>query len=163
VVTKLFGIIQPDAAFFGQKDAQQLRVVTQLVADLNLPLRIVGVPTVRDGDGVALSSRNALLSGEERVAARCVIGALLAAAHAWAAGERNPQHLRDLMAAYVEQEPRATLDYASIADADSLLERNTLMNGDEAALASIAVQIGSVRLIDNLVLREGEDPLQAVL
>lgn len=164
VVTKLFSIVQSQRAYFGQKDAQQLRVVTHLVADLNLPLTIVGVPTVRDADGVALSSRNALLTPTERTAARCVIAALRAAAAAWAASERDPQHLRDAMQRAVAQEPLATLDYASIADANTLSEQHALLAADARALASIAVQIGSVRLIDNLVLGTNDaDPLQATL
>ncbi len=164
VVTKLFSIVQAQRAYFGQKDAQQLRVVTQLVADLNLPLTIVGVPTVRDADGVALSSRNALLTPVEREAARCVIAALRAAADAWATGERDPAHLREQMQAAVAQEPLGTLDYASIADTTTLTEQHTPLAAGARVLASVAVQIGTVRLIDNLVLGTNDaDPLQATL
>ncbi len=153
IVAKLLNITQPDRAYFGQKDAQQLLVIRRMVLDLNLPVQIVAVPTVRDPDGVALSSRNALLSQQERRAARCLYLALKAAQDLWDAGEHDPDVLRGAMVAEINLEPLATLDYASIANPETLTECAGSIH--ESALASLAVRIGHVRLIDNAVLGRG--------
>jgi pantoate--beta-alanine ligase len=149
VVTKLFAILQPDRAYFGQKDAQQVAVVRRLVADLALPVAIVALPTVRAPDGLALSSRNAALAPEERRAATVLWRALEAAARAFAAGERDAERLRGAMRAVLADEPLARVDYVSVADATTLAE---LARVEGPALASLAVVIGRTRLIDNLAL-----------
>ncbi len=149
VVAKLFNIVQPDRAYFGQKDAQQLRVIRKLVADLNVPTEIVAVPTVREADGLALSSRNTLLSPQEREAATVLSRALREAEARFEAGERSGQVLRDAMRVVLSDEPLAKPDYVSVADPDTLQE---LDHTDGPALLSLAVRIGSVRLIDNILL-----------
>lgn len=149
VVTKLFGIVQPDRAYFGQKDAQQLQVIRALVADLNLAVEVCAVPTVREADGVALSSRNVLLSPEQRHAATVLWRALQAGEKCYRSGERSGNALREDMRAVLASEPLATPDYVSVADPDSLEELDQVT---EAALLSLAVRFGSVRLIDNLPL-----------
>ncbi len=147
VVTKLLNICQPDRAYFGEKDMQQLLVIQRVVRDLDLPVQIVGVPTVRDDDGLALSSRNALLTPEQRAAAVCVPHALKAVQTVWDAGERNPERLRQAMTKVIAGEPLGTLSYASIADPDVLTEYVDTITS--TAIASLAVHFGSVRLIDN--------------
>jgi pantoate--beta-alanine ligase len=149
VVTKLFNLIQPDRGYFGQKDAQQVAVLRKLVADLALSVELVALPTVRAPDGLALSSRNARLSGEERQAATVLWRALQAAAQRCAAGERDAEQLRAAMRETLASEPLARVDYASIADATSLAE---LAQVTGPALASLAVYIGRTRLIDNTLL-----------
>lgn len=147
VVSKLLNICQPDAAYFGEKDMQQLLVIQRVVRDLDLPVRIVGVPTVRDFDGLALSSRNALLSPEHRRAAVCVPHALEAVRRAWSSEVRDAGQLRQIMARVIGDEPLAKLDYVSIADPGLLTELQGQVAG--SAIASLAVQFGAVRLIDN--------------
>jgi pantoate--beta-alanine ligase len=151
VVTKLLSIVSPDRAYFGEKDGQQLRVVQALVRDLCLPIEIVPVPTVREPDGLALSSRNVYLSTEERKAAKVLWQALQAAAAAWTAGERRGRALRSAMRAVIDAEPLATIDYVSVAEPTTLREL-ALARGD--AFASVAVRIGGVHLIDNVLLRD---------
>jgi pantoate--beta-alanine ligase len=150
VVTKLFNIVQPDRAYFGQKDAQQVVVIKRLVTDLALPLRIVVVPTVRAEDGLALSSRNSYLSPEQRAAAPVLYRALSTARAHYAAGERSPEALRQAMREVLAAEPLAQIDYVSVAAADTLLELEAPTEG--AMLLSMAVCIGRARLIDNLVI-----------
>ena len=150
VVTKLFNIVQPDRAYFGEKDIQQLVVVRRMVKDLNIDVRIVGVPTVRDENGIALSSRNQLLAADELIAARCLNRALTAAGSLWQLGERDADRLRDAMVDMIRAEPLATLDYASIADPETLRECTGTVTGP--VVASLAVHIGGVRLIDNMTL-----------
>jgi pantoate--beta-alanine ligase len=154
VVAKLLHITRPDFAYFGQKDAQQLLVIRHMVMDLNLPVEIVAVPTVREPDGVALSSRNVLLDPEERLAARCLYRALDAAKQSWCQGERDADVLREVMRSVIASEPMATLDYASIAHPETLDECSGRVTGP--ALASLATRIGQVRLIDNLLLGAGD-------
>ncbi len=149
VVAKLFNIVQPDRAYFGQKDAQQAAVIRQLTRDLNFPLEIVVGETVREPDGLALSSRNAYLSPEERQAAPVLYRALCAARDAFYRGERDGEKIRAVMRATLRQEPRATVEYVSVADPRTLQELATLQND---ALLSLAVRIGATRLIDNFLL-----------
>ena len=149
VVTKLFNILQPDTGYFGQKDAQQVAVLRKMVADLAAPVAIVARPTVRAEDGLALSSRNARLSPDERRAAAVLWRALRAAAGRYEAGERDAERLREAMRATLAEEPLARVDYASVADAATLAELGPITG---PALASLAVFIGRTRLIDNIVL-----------
>lgn len=149
VVAKLFNAFQPHRAYFGQKDAQQVAVIKQMVRDLNFPVEIVVCPTVREPDGLAMSSRNAYLSAEQRAAAPVLFRALNAAATAFAAGERDAEALRQLMAGIIDAEPLARRQYVSVADPETLQE---LEGSIQRALLSMAVFIGKTRLIDNLVL-----------
>lgn len=149
VVTKLFNIVQPERAYFGQKDAQQVAVIQQLVRDLNLPVEIVVGETKREPDGLAMSSRNVYLSAEERGAAGVLFRALSAALKAFEAGERDGETLRGLMREVLAQEPRAVVEYVSAADPLTLQELNEIRNG---VLLSMAVRFGTTRLIDNFML-----------
>ncbi len=149
VVCKLFNIVQPDEAYFGQKDAQQLVVIKRMVSDLNMNLEVVAVPTVREHDGLAMSSRNTYLSPEERKAALVLWKALNLAQELWQKGEKSGDRIREEMTCLIEREPRARIDYVSIADPDSLEE---LSEVDHAALVSLAVRVGKTRLIDNMTL-----------
>ncbi|RIK15297.1 MAG: pantoate--beta-alanine ligase [Chloroflexi bacterium] len=149
VVAKLFNIVQPDRAYFGQKDAQQVAVIKQLTRDLNFPLEIVVGETVREADGLAMSSRNAYLSPVERQAAPVLYRALCAARDAFRRGVRDGEKIRALMRAELAREPRATVEYVSAADPLTLQELDTLSDG---ALLSLAVRIGATRLIDNFLL-----------
>jgi pantoate--beta-alanine ligase len=151
VVAKLFNLVQPHVAYFGQKDAQQVVVVRRMVRDLNFPVEVVVGPTVREPDGLAMSSRNVYLAPAERQAALVLIRALRAAQAQWQAGVRNGDALREAMRATLAAEPLAHPDYASIADPDSLAELDAIAPG-QGALASLAVRIGRTRLIDNLLL-----------
>jgi pantoate--beta-alanine ligase len=146
VVLKLFNIFQPSAAWFGQKDAQQCAVIRRMARDFNLPLRIEIGETIREPDGLAMSSRNIRLNSAERQAAKVMVHALEAARAAFAAGEREGDALREIMRRVVASEPAARLSYASIADGETLRE---LERADMDALALLAVQIGTTRLIDN--------------
>ena len=153
VVTKLLTVVQPDRAYFGQKDAQQLRVVRRLVRDLDLPVDIVGCETVREEDGLAMSSRNAYLTPEQRPAAAVLSWALRQAKARFEGGERSAEALRSGVRATVAAEPQAELDYVSVADSETLAEIEGEV--EEEALLSLAVNFGPVRLIDNVTL--GED------
>lgn len=149
VVAKLFNIVQPDRAYFGQKDAQQLAVIRKMVSDLNMNLEIVAVPTVREPDGLAMSSRNAYLTPEERKAAPVLWKALCLARGHWENGEKDVARLRQEMTTLIEREPFAQIEYVSIADPDTLEELTKIA---EPALVSLAVRIGGTRLIDNTML-----------
>lgn len=149
VVAKLFNVFQPARAYFGQKDAQQVAVIRQMVRDLNFNLEIVVCPIVREADGLAMSSRNALLNPQERQAALVLSRALEAAAGTFSAGERDADALRATLVAVLESEPLARVDYVSAAHPDTLAE---LTGPVDRALLSMAVFIGSTRLIDNRVL-----------
>ncbi len=149
VVTKLFNIIQPDRAYFGQKDAQQAVVIRRMVQDLNIPVEIVVCPTVREPDGLAMSSRNTYLSPEERRAATVLFRALQAAKARYEQGERDAERLRAIMREVIQAEPLARLDYVSVADPETLQE---LSRVEDRALLSLAVYIGKTRLIDNILL-----------
>ena len=154
VVTKLFTIVRPDRSYFGQKDGQQLVVVRRLARDLNLCTEVVSVPTVREPDGLALSSRNAYLSEQEREAASVLSRALRRVEEVWRSGERDGEELRREMRGMVQAEPLAELDYVSVADVVTLEELSTV---DRRAMASLAVRIGRARLIDNVQLGGGEE------
>jgi pantoate--beta-alanine ligase len=149
VVVKLFNAVEPQKAYFGQKDAQQVTVIKQMTRDLNFPIEIVVGPTVREPDGLAMSSRNSYLDSQQRKAATILYRALNAAKVAYAAGERRAQALRDLMQETIESEPLAKMQYVSCADRDTLHELDKIENG---ALLSMAVYVGKTRLIDNLIL-----------
>ena len=150
VVAKLFNAVQPDRAYFGQKDAQQAAVIRRMALDLNFPLEIVICPIQREPDGLAMSSRNVYLNPEERIAARVLSQALQAAGVAYANGEQDARKLREVMANLIQAEPLARLQYVSCADPDSLQELDGLLTG--RALLSMAVYLGKTRLIDNLVI-----------
>jgi pantoate--beta-alanine ligase len=150
VVAKLFNMVQPDAAWFGQKDAQQCAVLRRMTCDLDFPVEIIIGETVREPDGLAMSSRNVYLAADERVAALCLIRALRAAEAGFDAGYRSAELLCGLMRAELAAEPMARPDYVSIADPDTLAELETV--DDRGAVASLAVRIGQTRLIDNLLL-----------
>ena len=149
VVAKLFNIIQPARAYFGQKDAQQAIVIRKMVADLNMNLEIVTLPTVREPDGLAMSSRNTYLNPEQRQAAAVLYRALSLAQELWAQGERDAEKLRQEMTALIQKEPLADIEYISIADAETLDELDRVK---PRALVSMAVKIGNTRQIDNIVL-----------
>lgn len=153
VVAKLFNIVQPTRAYFGQKDAQQLVVIKRMVADLNMNLEVVGVPTVRESDGLAMSSRNVYLSPGERQAATVLFRALSLASQLCQQGERDATKIRQEMTSLIQREPLAQIDYISIADPESLEELDLI---DRPALASLAVRIGRTRLIDNILLGKAQ-------
>lgn len=149
VVSKLFNIVQPDRAYFGQKDAQQLLVVRRMVEDLNMPLEVVAVPIVREPDGLAMSSRNVYLSPEQRRAATVLYRSLVAAEKAVAGGERDVEKIRALVVDMIRSEPLAEIDYVEILSWPELKEISRL---DGKALLALAVKFGRTRLIDNTVL-----------
>ena len=149
VVAKLFNIVQPTRAYFGQKDAQQAVVIKRMVADLNMGIEIVVVPTIRDSDGLAMSSRNIYLSSGEHGAATILFKALTLARQLWQGGENDAEKIRRQMTSLIQKEPLAQIDYVSIADAETLEELNLI---DRPALASLAVRIGKTRLVDNMPL-----------
>ena len=146
VVAILFDLIGADHAYFGQKDAQQVMVIRQMARDLAIPTEVIACPTVREPDGLALSSRNVHLSPAERAAAPVLHRALLAARERWAAGERSGEALRETMRATLAAEPLADVDYVSVADGATLAELDGV---DGPALLSLAVRFGTTRLIDN--------------
>ncbi len=141
VVAKLFGAATPDRAYFGQKDAQQVAVVRRLALDLDIGVEIRLCPTVREADGLALSSRNAYLDAAQRRAAGCLSRALGLAAEAYASGERDPGRLRTTLREAIEAEPLAELEYADVVDPATF--------STPGSLAVLAVRIGKTRLIDN--------------
>jgi pantoate--beta-alanine ligase len=149
VVTKLFTGVQPDRAYFGQKDAQQAVVIRRLVRDLNFPIEIVVCPIVREPDGLAMSSRNKYLNPAERRAATVLFHALTTAGELYEGGERDAGRLRQILAETIHSEPLARLQYVSCADPDTLEE---LQGAVRRALLSMAVFVGETRLIDNLVI-----------
>jgi pantoate--beta-alanine ligase len=146
VVAILFNLVGAEHAYFGQKDAQQVLVVRQMARDLAIPTEVIACPTVREPDGLAMSSRNVHLSPAERAAAPVLRQALLAAREAWLGGERSGDVLRERMRAQLVEEPLAAPDYVSVADPATLRELDVI---GEAALLSLAVRFGSTRLIDN--------------
>jgi len=150
VCAKLFNIVQPTRAYFGQKDAQQAIVIRKMVADLNMNFEIVTIPIVRESDGLALSSRNTYLNPQERQAATVLYQALNLAQKLYESGERDAQRLRVEMIALIQKQPLANIDYVSVADAETLDELDRVK---PPALVSLAVRIGETRLIDNMVLR----------
>jgi len=152
VVAKLFNIVLPDKAFFGQKDAQQVLVIKRMVKDLDMPLEIVTVPTMREQDGLAMSSRNVYLQPKERQAALVISKALKAAEQAVAGGEKNVSVLEGIVRRQIAAEPLARLDYAEIRSLPVLGEVDYL---EGPALLAIALYVGKTRLIDNIVLSPG--------
>ena len=150
VVTILFDLVRPQRAYFGQKDGQQTIVLDRLVRDLGAEVELVVCPTVREPDGLALSSRNVYLPPQERAAAPVVFRALCLVEEAFAAGERDGERLRTLIRDEIGREPLARLEYASVADTDALQELDRV---DRPALVSVAVRLPSTRLIDCLALR----------
>jgi pantoate--beta-alanine ligase len=151
IVTKLLHAFQPQKAYFGQKDAQQAAVIRRLTADLDFPTEIVVCPTVREPDGLAMSSRNTFLDPDERRAAPVLNRALEAGRRAYAAGERDADRLRQILQTVLAEEPRAEVQYVSAADPNTLQE---LHGPVEKALLSLAVFIGKTRLIDNAVISD---------
>jgi pantoate--beta-alanine ligase len=149
VVAKLFNAVQPHKAYFGQKDAQQAAVIRRMTKDLDFPVAIVVCPTVREADGLAMSSRNSYLNPNERKAARVLFRALSAAKTAFEGGERRAETLRRIMTETINAEPLAKLQYVSCADYETLEELETVQG---KTLLSMAVFIGKTRLIDNFVL-----------
>jgi len=149
VVAKLFNAVQPHKAYFGQKDAQQVAVIRQMVRDLNFPIEIVVCPITREPDGLAMSSRNVYLDPEQRKAATVLFRALSAAKELYEAGERDAEKVRGKMKEVLASEPLARMQYVSCADYDSLEELSEIKG---KALLSMAVFMGKTRLIDNFVL-----------
>jgi pantoate--beta-alanine ligase len=146
VVAILFNLVGADRAYFGQKDAQQVMVIRQMARDLAIATEVMSCPTVREPDGLALSSRNVHLSPDERAAAPVLRRALTAARASWDSGERSAERLREMMRHTLAGEPLARPDYVSVADARTLTE---LDHVDGSALLSLAVRFGDTRLIDN--------------
>jgi pantoate--beta-alanine ligase len=149
IVLKLLEIVQPHFAYFGRKDAQQVRIISQMARDLNLDTEIVICPTVRESDGLALSSRNTYLNAEERRAATVLHRALSAVRDRMIAGERNASRLQEILGRIIGTEPLARLDYAEIVDSDSF-ERIEYIG--RAAYVVVAAFIGKTRLIDNMLV-----------
>jgi pantoate--beta-alanine ligase len=149
VVAKLFNAAQPHKAYFGQKDAQQAAVIRRMALDLNFPLEVIVCPTVREADGLAMSSRNKYLTESERKAATVLFRALSAAKERYEAGERDAEKLREKMKETLASEPLAQVQYVSCADYDTLEELSVAKG---KTLLSMAVFIGKTRLIDNFVL-----------
>lgn len=149
VVTKLFQIVQPDAAYFGQKDAQQLAVIRRMVLDLNMPIAIVGCPIVREADGLAMSSRNQYLSPQERKAALCLSSALSIGRRMILAGETDAVKVADAVREHIEAEPLAKVEYVEIVDPDTIQPMQSIVR---PVLCAVAAVVGSTRLIDNFIL-----------
>ena len=150
VVAKLFGMVQPDRAYFGEKDGQQLRVIRRMTRDLLLPIEIVACRTVREPDGLALSSRNVYLSAEERTQALSLSAGLRAASEAFGGGERDAGQLRAMVRERIEAQPLAGISYVSLADSETLEELEGAV--ERAAMLSLAVRFSGVTLIDNVTL-----------
>lgn len=150
VVLKLFNAAEPDRAYFGRKDAQQLRVLRRMTRDLDLPIEIVPCDIVREPDGLAMSSRNVYLTPEQRAAAPVISRSLQAARARWAAGERDADALRRLVSEGIGAEPLAVVDYISLADDESLVEIEG--RAERPALLSVVVKFGPTRLLDNIEL-----------
>lgn len=153
VVSKLFAIVKADVAFFGQKDAQQAVLIKKMVRDLNMDVEIQILPIVREKDGLALSSRNIYLSGDQRTAALCLVKSLEAARRLVETGERDSQKIVNEMERVIGAEPLADLDYAAVVDLDNF-EPLDKIKGE--ALILVAVYIGKVRLIDNMIVEPKE-------
>ena len=160
VVLKLFGLVQPLYAYFGRKDAQQARIIRQMVTDLNLDTQVLICPTVREEDGLAMSSRNAYLRPEERRAATALYRALAAARKEILAGERDAMRLASVMHGVLSAEKVLSVDYAEIVDADTF-EQVTRLH--RACLAVLAAFVGKTRLIDNLAIEEQDGAVVVTL
>lgn len=153
VLTKLFNIVQPSHAYFGMKDYQQLRVVQQMVKDLNIPTEIVSMPTYREPDGLAMSSRNTYLNAEERKAALVLSKSLEYAQQQLNKGCNSAEDLKSKVENFILAEPLANIDYVSIVDDKSL---NGIIEVKDTALLALAVKIGKTRLIDNTILKNSK-------
>ena len=151
VVLKLLNIIQPDRAYFGQKDYQQLKVIERMVRDLNVPVEIVPVPIVREPDGLAMSSRNSYLSPEERRAALVLSKSLAYGQELLNQGVTSGEELRARIEEFIRQEPAAVIDYVAVVDTEDL---DRLVEIEDKALLALAVRIGRTRLIDNAILKK---------
>jgi pantoate--beta-alanine ligase len=149
VVAKLFEIVRPQRAYFGQKDAQQLAVVRRMAADLNMGIEVVGLPTVREPDGLAMSSRNAYLTPAERQAAAVLWRSLMRARELFEGGERRAEAIRNAMRIVLAEEPTAQVEYVSVVDPDTLQELDSIAG---PGLVSLAARVGRTRLIDNVML-----------
>jgi pantoate--beta-alanine ligase len=149
VVAKLFNIVRPDRAYFGQKDAQQLLVIKKMTSDLDMGIEVVAVPTVREPDGLAMSSRNTYLNAGERKQAAVLYQSLTLAQKLFAGGEKDTKAILKKMTALIQKQPLADIEYISIADAETLEELDELK---PPALISMAVRFGKTRLIDNVVV-----------
>lgn len=149
VVSKLFNIVTPDRAYFGQKDAQQLCVIRKMVKDLNFDIEIVGCPIIREADGLAKSSRNTYLSADERKAALCLSRSLAMGKEIIESGEKDAKKIVDKIKNEIEKEPAAKIDYVEIVDFNSL---ETIETVKKPLLCAMAVYIGKTRLIDNFIL-----------
>jgi pantoate--beta-alanine ligase len=150
VVAKLFNIVQPDRAYFGQKDAQQAVVISRMAKDLNMPLEVIILPTVRESDGLAMSSRNVYLNPEQRRSATVLFRSLNLARELWSRGEKNAAVIRHSMEDLIKKEPLAEIDYISIADTKTLKELRRI---EPPALISLVVKFGRTRLLDNTFLK----------
>jgi pantoate--beta-alanine ligase len=153
VVAKLFNLVLPDAAVFGQKDAQQARLIQRMALDLNFPTRIIIAPIIRESDGLAMSSRNTYLSPSERREALCLVQALQLARDMYRQGERDAGKIVAVMARRIRATPSADIDYIEVVDDATLQPTDTL---DRAVLIALAVRIGKTRLIDNLMLPDDQ-------
>jgi len=149
VVAKLFSGVRPDVAFFGRKDAQQLAVVTTMARDLSMPVEVIGLPTVRETDGLALSSRNTRLDERSRTSANRISNALFAAGELFTDGERSSAVLKESVRAVLDSEPKISTDYVEVADAETA---RPVDNIEYDAFLAVAARIGGVRLIDNVFL-----------
>ena len=157
VVAKLFSIVRADRAYFGQKDGQQVAVIRRMAQDLNLGVEVVTMPTIREADGLALSSRNAYLTTDQRLAAPVIYRALCAAQELWRGGEQDAGRLRAAAMAVLQAEPMLELvDYVSVVDADSMapVERADT-SGGRRVMVAVAAKLGQPRLIDNIILVDG--------
>lgn len=153
VVSKLFNIVTPDRAYFGQKDAQQLMVIRKMVEDLNFDIEIVGCPIIREEDGLAKSSRNTYLNAEERKAALCLSRGLKKGYDLIKNGEKSADKVKSEIRREIEREPLAKVDYVEVVSLDTLAETERT---DGGILAAVAVYIGKTRLIDNFIIEKGE-------
>jgi pantoate--beta-alanine ligase len=151
VVAKLFHIVKPHVAVFGQKDFQQLAVISRMVMDLNMDIQIMGVPTVREKDGLAMSSRNSYLTSEERTSALSLKKSLDLAARLFREGEKNVQVIKDFVKSYILEHPYTKIDYVVLCDPVTLEDVSTLSEG---TLMALAVRVGKTRLIDNSLLKK---------
>jgi len=152
VVAKLFNIVKPTFAFFGEKDYQQLTVIRRMVDDLNMEVEVVGLPTVREADGLAMSSRNSYLSAAERKSALCLSRALDAASTLYRSGVVSVARMREEVMGILGREPEARIDYVEFRDGENLEEREL---ADDRTVLALAVRIGSTRLIDNVIVGRG--------
>jgi pantoate--beta-alanine ligase len=152
VVAKLFHLVQPDLACFGQKDIQQLTLIRRMVRDLDWPIELAAVPTMREPDGLAMSSRNAYLNTDERRQARALSRALVAAHHSFCEGERQAARLEDGMRRVLNSEPSVRVEYIAIVEPEGL---SPVTTADGRTIVALAARVGSTRLIDNISLAQG--------